>query len=93
MTKDRIEVLGMPLERWSHKSCKADFAVDPYEGWATLYYIESLVEGQGHATELLAEAKAHFEGKGFRFGGSVALNDRMKSIYKKLGIQEYKNEV
>jgi hypothetical protein len=79
--------MGMPLVQWRYKSCTADFGV--METWATLYFIESTEEGKGHATHLLTEAKAFYEGQGKRFGGSVALNDRMKSIYERLGIEEY----
>lgn len=86
-----IEVLGMPLQRWTHESCTADFAVG--DDGATLYNIESAVEGKGHATALLAAAKELYEGEGNkRFGGTVALTDRMAAIYKRLGIQEYDGE-
>jgi len=79
--------MGMPLERWTYESCEAEFGVG--EDWATLYRIESKEEGKGHATELLTEAKKYYEGKGLRFGGSFALNERMRSIYKRLNIKEY----
>ena len=83
----KVNVLGMELERWVHKSCFGDFGVGG--DYATLYSIQSAEEGKGHATELLKEAKAYYQAKGLRFGGSMALNPRMKSIYKKLGILEY----
>ncbi len=75
------------LEIWKHKSCVAEFGFD--ETWATLYYIESMEEGKGHATELLTEAKKYYEGQGKKFGGSIALNERMRAIYKRLDIEEY----
>jgi hypothetical protein len=87
MNKRKITKLGMRLHEWQHKSCTAEFAVG--KNWATLYYIESKKEGQGHATQLLAVAKQYYEEKGKKFGGSIALNERMRSIYKKLDITEY----
>ena len=87
MKKELVNVLGMPLERWSNKSCVADFGVG--NDWATLYHIESAEQGKGHATELLIKAKKYYEGLGKEFGGSVALNERMRKIYQELGIQEY----
>jgi len=80
----------MELEEWTHKSCVADFALG--EDWATLYDIESTEEGQGHATELLTEAKRFYEAQGKTFGGSVALNATMQHIYRKLGITEYADD-
>lgn len=77
----------MELERWTNKSCIADFGVG--NDWATLYSIESKEQGKGHATELLVEVKKYYEGQGKRFGGSVALNDRMRKIYQELDIKEY----
>lgn len=88
MKIEPVEVLGMKLQRWTHSSCTADFGVG--DDFATLYYIESKEEGKGHATELLIAAKKHYEANGYNFGGSVALNERMRSIYKRLGIKEYK---
>lgn len=82
-----VNILGMELEQWTNKSCVANFAIG--DDWATLYDIESKEEGKGHATELLIEAKKHYEGQGKRFGGDVALNDRMRKIYQELGIKEY----
>jgi hypothetical protein len=83
----KIDALGMPLEQWRYKSCIANFGVG--EDWATLYDIHSMEESKGHATYLLTEAKKHYEDKGMRFAGSVALNDRMRSIYQRLDIKEY----
>jgi hypothetical protein len=80
-------VMGMNLEIWRHESCEAQVAEGP--DWATIYVVESADEGKGHAQELLAEAKKHYEGLGHRFGGSVALNSRMRHIYQKLKINEY----
>ena len=89
MKKEMVNVLGMELERWTNKSCVADFGVG--DNWATLYSIKSNEEGKGHATELLVEAKKYYEGQGKKFGGDVALNNRMKKIYQELGIKEYVN--
>lgn len=80
----------MDLIRWSHESCIAHFAVG--DDWATLYDIKSGEEGRGHATQLLICAKDQYEREGKTFGGSVALNDRMHKIYKRLGITEYGDE-
>lgn len=85
-----VRVCGMDLERWTHESCEADFAVGP--DWATLYSIRSKNEGKGHATQLLIVAKKHYEDKGKFVGGSVALNPRMRAIYQRLGIKEYRDE-
>lgn len=81
-------IMGMELEVWRNKSCYANFGVG--DNWATLYLIESQEEGKGHATELLIEAKKYYERLGKKFGGDVALNERMANLYKKLGIEEYK---
>lgn len=86
----QVEMLGMPLTRWTYKSCEADFAVDDHEKWATLYAIESKEKRMGHAEALLREAKLFYENKGFTFGGSVALNIGMRKLYQKLGIKEYR---
>lgn len=90
MKRELVTVLGMELERWTHESCVAQFGVG--EDWATLYDIESGEPGKGHATALLTEAKAHYEAAGKKFGGTVALNDRMRAIYQRLGITEYGDE-
>lgn len=86
-TIEEVEVLGMPLERWTLESCEADFATG--NDWATLYSIESHERGKGHATELLRQAKSYYEEQGKRVGGTVALNPAMRSIYHKLGYHEY----
>ncbi len=83
-------VMGMKMVVWENKSCKAHFGVG--DDWATLYNIQSKEEGKGHATELLKAAKKFYEEQGKRFGGSVALNDRMKKIYQELGITEYDHD-
>jgi hypothetical protein len=90
MTQKPVNVLGMDLDQWNHESCHAHFGVG--DDWATLYHIESADPGKGHATELLTAAKAFYEAQGKRFAGTVALSDRMKRIYERLGITEYDNE-
>jgi len=87
MEHKMVNIMGMELEEWIHKSCIADFGVG--NDWATLYNIESKEKNKGHATELLIEAKKYYENEGKIFGGNVALNDVMKNIYKKLNITEY----
>jgi len=86
MNPKKINKLGMILDEWKWKSCRAEFGVE--KSWATLYYIESRQEGKGHATELLTAAKAYYEKKGKEFGGSVALNERMRKLYQKFGISQ-----
>jgi hypothetical protein len=83
----KVNILGMELDEWKFESCTAHFGTG--EDWATLYDIRSEKEGKGHATELLKRAKSYYEKQGKKFGGDVALNNRMKSIYKKLNIKEY----
>jgi len=82
-----VTVLGMPMDEWQYESCLAHCATG--EGWATIYDIQSEEEGKGHATTLLLAMKKYYEGKGLRFGGSVALNNRMRRLYQKCGIKEY----
>ena len=82
-----ISGLGGPLDRWQYKSCLAEVATG--KDWATIYLIESQQEGKGHATKLLLDMKAYYEKQGKKFGGSVALNDRMARLYRKCKIREY----
>ena len=83
----KVNILGMPLHEWWHKSCSAHVAIG--EDWATIYDIQSQQEGQGHATQLLLTMKNYYEKKGLIFGGSVALTERMAWLYKRCGIREY----
>jgi len=85
MKKEEINIMGLELVRWTHKSCEVDIA----EGikWATIYRVESREQGKGHATELLGFLKNYYKSK--RFGGSVALSPAMKHLYQKLQIKEY----
>ena len=87
MEHKKVNILGMDLDEWEFASCIAHFGVG--SDWATLFDIRSLIEGRGHATTLLREAKTYYEERGLRFGGSVALNSRMREIYQRLGIKEY----
>lgn len=84
-----VNVMGMPLVRWSYKGCEVDFGIG--EDFATIYSVESKDKGKGYATKLLGVAKAFYEHNGKKFGGTVALNDTMAHIYKKLNIEEYDN--
>ena len=83
----KISILGMTLDEWTYKSCLAHVATG--SGWATLYDIRSKEEGKGHATYLLQAMKRCYESQGLDFGGSIALNDRMRKLYLKCGIKEY----
>jgi hypothetical protein len=85
MVIEHITQLGMPLERWTHKSCTAEFGVG--DDWATLYFIQSTEPGRGHATTLLVSARMYYKNRGKRFSGTVPLNSRMADIYKRLEIQ------
>ena len=87
MEGQEVEVNGIDLKRWIYKGCKAEFGVG--DDFATLYHILSDDKGKGHATYLLKEAKEYYELLGKKFGGSPALNEVMKHIYKKLNIEEY----
>lgn len=84
--------MGLDLEKWTNYSCEAEFGVG--DDWATLYLIRTpeVDRGKGYATQLLTEAKKYYEEKGKKFGGSVALNETMKDIYKCLNIEEYADE-
>ena len=77
----------MELDEWKVGSCIAHFGTGG--NWATLYDIWSGEQGKGHATKLLEKAKDYYEKQGKKVGGSVALNNRMKFIYKKVGYVEY----
>ncbi len=88
MNPKKVKILRMELDEFSFASCIAHFGVG--SDWATLFDITSKIEGRGHATTLLREAKAFYETQGKKFGGTVALNPRMKRIYKRLQIDEYR---
>lgn len=88
MNPKEVNILGMDLHEWHYASCTAHFGVGP--DWATLYDIESKIQGRGHATTLLREAKKYYEAQKKEVGGTVALNAKMSRIYKKLGIKEYR---
>ena len=81
----KINQLGMELMQYKWKPCVAD--VGEGDGWATIYFIQSAEKGKGHAQELLKLLKYVY--RDVKFGGTVALNDTMSHIYKKLGIEEY----
>ena len=83
----RVSRLAMPLDEWVYESYLAHCATG--KDWATLYDIQSKQEGKGHATRLLLEMKKYYEQKGLKFGGSVALNKRMRQLYQRCGIEEY----
>ena len=83
----QVEILGMVLDEWSYQSCVAHCATGDI--WATLYDIETEERNQGHATILLQAMKLHYERLGLKFGGSVALNEPMRRLYRKCQIEEY----
>jgi len=86
MIPTKVNILGMELEHWEHKSCEAHFGVG--KDWATLYNIESKEPGKGHATELLIMAKHFYKYHHKRVMGSIALNGRMKRLYQRVAIPE-----
>lgn len=86
MRRKNVEVMGMILDEWKYHSCTAHFGVG--KEWATLYDIESKEEGKGHATGLLTTAKHVYEIEKKEVRGTIALNDRMREIYKNVGIPE-----
>ena len=88
MNPKKVNVLGMELDEWEFASCVAHFGVG--SDWATLFDITSLIEGRGHATTLLREAKAYYEAQKKKVGGTVALNPIMRKIYQELKIHEFK---
>jgi len=80
--------LWMALTIVKYKSCTATFGEGP--GWATIYSIDSYQEGQGHAQELLIQAKAYYSLLEKEMASTVALNSTMEHILEKLSIKEYK---
>ena len=84
-----VNILGMSLMEWRYKSCIAHIA--EFSDAATLYDIQSKEQGKGHATKLLLTAKDYYVKQNKKIGGSVALNQRMADLYKKVGIEEYKD--
>jgi len=86
-SKPKIVRTAGCLAIWKYLSCEAE--VGSREDWATVYLIESKEPGKGHATTLLLAMKKYYEAKGLRFGGSVALNMRMRRLYQKCQIHEY----
>jgi len=84
---ENVNVLGMPLDRWTVRSCTADIATGAK--WATVYYIESKEEGKGDATKLLEVTKKYYEEEGLQFGCTTALHPAIDHICKKLNIPVY----
>lgn len=78
------QVLWMELDEWTYKSCIAHFG----EYWFcyTLYDIESKEQRQWHATQLLKDAIEYYEKGWFLVAWTVALNEAMRNLYKKVGI-------
>lgn len=92
ITKKYSKILNTTIDVCSYESAYADVVcgdVTQGEHWATIYVINSKVEGKGHATTLCEHIKAHYEALGKTVGSSVALNDRMRYILRKTGIKEY----
>jgi len=82
----QINRLGMELTAFKYKGVIGTLAEE--DRWATIYDIESTNPDKGECQECLKLLKAKYFGKDF--GCSVALNDKMSYILKKLGIKEYK---
>ena len=81
------ELEANDIHVWHFQSCEAQVGVG--KDWATIYTIRSMEPGKGHATTLMLAMKKYYEGQGLKFGGSVALNDRMCRLYRKCGVKEY----
>ena len=86
-----VDSMGMLVDEWTHKSCTAIIGVG--EDWATIYMINSSDESKGHATELLTYLKEYYKKNGQVFGSSIALNERMRNLLKRLNIIEYSESV
>lgn len=88
MAKDVVPFKGSPpVDVWQYKSCKAEVGVG--DSWATVYLMNSKEPCKGHGAILLFAMKKYYEAKGLFFGGSVALNGRMKRLYLKCQVHEY----
>lgn len=93
---EKVKIMGMAMDKWTYASCEAFVATNDdmdkltYASWATVYTIESKEPAHGHATALLRYMREYYEGQHKAFGSSIALNDVMRHVLKKLGINEYK---
>lgn len=87
VTKKYSKILNTTIDVCSYESAYADVVCG--SDWATIYVIKSNIEGKGHATELCKRIKTHYEALGKTIGSSVALNERMRYILRKTGIEEY----
>jgi len=83
----QAKIMGMELDHCTFESCTA--AVGTGDDWATIYYMESIIRGQGHGTQLLTDMKKHYESQGKVFGSSVAVSEVMGKLLVKLNIPEY----
>lgn len=72
---------------WIYRNEGCEALVAEGEGWATIYTVESFVPNKGFCQSLLNELKEIY--KGVQFGCTVALNDKMAYILRKLQIKEY----
>lgn len=72
---------------WIYRENGVEALVVEGEGWATVYTVESSMPGKGYCQQLLLKLKHIY--KDVNFGSTVALNDRMKHILRKLNIKEY----
>ena len=84
----QVNSMGMLLDEWKHKSCIA--MIGTGKDFATIYMISSNEQRKGHATELLIAMQKYYENQGKVFGSSIALNDKMSRLLKKLDIIKYK---
>ena len=90
MKHELKNIMGMELMCFEHRGCEVQIAEFPESSSATIYSVESKNPGQGIATETLTYLKGWYEGHGMTLYSSVALNDKMAHILKKLEILEYK---
>ena len=58
--------------------------------WVRRTVLDALFLGEPRPTRLLIEARRHYQLAEKRFGSSVALNERMRAILRRLDIPEYR---
>lgn len=84
-----------PVLFYKWKYCRAMVYVNDEEKWATVSLIETHQDhrNKGMATELMLFLRKLYGGKGYTFGGTVALNPAMSRVYEKTGVTEYSDEI
>lgn len=75
-------MMGMDLTVAEHKGVV--ISLGEGDDWVSIYSCISIEEGRGNTQEAIAIIKNDYKGK--ELCGSVPLNDAMKHIYDKLGV-------